>query len=310
VGRPIICLWRYLVPAALPVVALGGLVVIDGAQSRLLPVAAVVVVIGLVRSRWAWRLALRVHWFRTLGDDRVRLHYDPAAAGRYDLPALARQCGADLDRLAAWFGRPLRGRPAMFLFADSAPIARLFGPEYGGTALAPANAILVAAGGPIRETVRHELAHLFGARWNPLAPPLLSEGLAVWLQGTDQGELIDAAAWPWIREPGLGLRALLNPRVFFDVRHRHACYLLAGSFTGFLLRRHGKAAYRRLYGRLSGRRFEREFRDCLGASLEAAERAWRAEVLSGGPLGRRAGSAESPWAAEPQGAPDTGPEIG
>jgi len=78
------------------------------------------------------------------------------------------------------------------------------------------------------------------------------------LQGTDRGEPIDAAAWPWVGEPGFGLRPLLSPRFYFAQPHQHTCYLLAGSFSGFLLRRYGRTAYRRLYGRLSARGFERE----------------------------------------------------
>src|SRR4051812_19298175 len=121
-GRPVLCLWRFWLPVALPAVAVVGLALFDGPHSRLLPVAAVIVVIAHVRSRWAWPLALRVRRFRTLAGGPVVLHYDPAAAGRHDLPALVRQSGADLDRLAAWFGRPLRGPPAVFLFADPAHI--------------------------------------------------------------------------------------------------------------------------------------------------------------------------------------------
>src|SRR5262249_20591633 len=151
------------------------------------------------------------------------------------------------------------------------------------------NAVLVATGRPLREMVRHELAHLFAARWNPNAPPLLSEGLAVWLQETELGEPIDATAWAWIGESGLSLRSLLDRRFFYADPHRYACYMLAGSFTGFLLRRYGLAAYRQLYRRAGGRGFGRVFARCVGESLDAAERQWRHEVRIGGPLGRPPG---------------------
>jgi hypothetical protein len=198
----------------------------------------------------------------------------------------------------------------VFLFSAHADVGRVFGREYGGVALIDANAIAVAAGDSLREDVRHELAHLFAARWNPQAPPLLGEGLAVWLQGTQHGEPIDAMAWPWVGDARLGLRSLLDRGFFFAEPHRHTCYLLAGSFTGFLLRRHGRKAYRRLYARVGRRGFEREFHRCLGMSLDDAERQWRHELLIGGPLGRPAGAADSPWVAEPHGAPDTGRENG
>jgi hypothetical protein len=51
----------------------------------------------------------------------------------------------------------------------------------GGTVLMHANAVLLAADCPLREGLRHELAHLFAFRWNLHAPPLVQEGLAVWL---------------------------------------------------------------------------------------------------------------------------------
>jgi len=304
-GRPALTLWRYLAPAVLPVAALCTFLLLGDLLARLAPAVAVLALIGFVRFRWAWRLAIDVRRFRTVTAGPVVLHLDPALADRYDPAALAGQFASDLDHLATWFGRPLQGRPTVYLFANAAPIARAFGPWYGGTALPAATAILVTTD-RVRETVRHELAHLFAARWNPYAPPLLAEGLAVWLQGTDRGEPIDAAAWPWINEPGLDLRALLNPPFFFAEAHRHACYPLAGSFTGFLIRRYGRAAYRRLYQKLSTRGFARDFEDTLGVSLAEAERAWRLEVRAAGPLGGRAAAAGSPWAAESAAATDTG----
>lgn len=306
--RPVLTIWRYLAPAVLPVVALPVVLLADP-LAPLIPVAVVLVVIGVVRARWALRLAHQVRRFHTLAASSIVLHYDPALAGRYDLPGLSVEFAADLDRLAAWFSRPLRGRPAVYLFADAAPIARLFGPEYGGTALAAANAVLVTTD-RVREAVRHELAHLFAFRWNPYAPPLLAEGLAVWLQGSERGEPVDAAAWPWVGESGLGLRAMLSPKFFFADSHRHACYMLAGSFTGFLVRRFGRAAHRRLYQQISAGGFERAFESALGVTLAAAEQEWRQEVRAAGPLGGLAKAAQPPLAAEPAPAPDMDREIG
>lgn len=294
--RPLLSLWRCLLPVALPVPVLAAAVAFDLYPSRFLWVAGAAVLVGQVRSRSVWRLAAGVCRFHTLADERVTLHYHPTAAQWYDLPALIRRTTADLDRLAGWFGRPLHGRPAVYLMAAPADVARACGLSCGAAALFEPRAILVGAGSPLREEVRHELAHLFADRWNRHAPPLLAEGLAVWLQGTEQGEPIDTAAWPWVGEPGLGLPALLSSRFFHAEPHRYACYVLAGSFTGFLLRRYGKAAYRRLYRRARRWGFDRTFRRCLGVEFAEAERQWRYEALAVGPLGRPAGPEESPWA--------------
>src|SRR5262245_14988821 len=215
VSRPVLSLVRYWGPLALSIVIVLILAVVYGLHSRLLPVGIFVVIVIWARWRWAWSLAFRVRRFRTLATGSVVLHFDPEVASRYDLPALMGQCEADLSRLAAWFGRPLRGRPIVYLFAHSVHFAGLFGRGYGGAAVVGANVVVVAAGEPVREAVRHEFAHLFAARWNPYAPTVLSEGLAVWIQGTDRGEPIDAGAWGWVGEPGLALRNLLSPQFFF-----------------------------------------------------------------------------------------------
>ena len=47
---------------------------------------------------------------------------------------------------------------------------------------------------PLAEIVRHEMVHLFSARWCFSANPLFSEGLAVWLQKTWYGFPVDECA--------------------------------------------------------------------------------------------------------------------
>ncbi len=176
---------------------------------------AIWAVIHQVYYRRYWRLAALVCRFGSHVTDKVMLHYDQRTVNHFDFPTLARQCGETLDSLNTWFGRPLRHRPALYLFHSSADVGRVFGCDYGGYALQDAKVVFVAADTHIREVVRHELAHLFAFRWNLLAPPLLSEGLPVWLQGTDHSKPIDAMAWNWIGEPGMDLRSLLNPKNFF-----------------------------------------------------------------------------------------------
>ena len=115
------------------------------------------------------------------------------------------------------------------------------------------------------------------------APPLLDEGLAVWLQETDRGKSIDAAALPWVCDAKLKLPSLLKREVFFSSRHRDACYILAGSFTGFLLRQYGWQSYRKLFQLCDGKGFEAKFEKCFAVSLKEAERQWRCELLTSSP---------------------------
>jgi len=84
-------------------------------------------------------------------------------------------------------------------------------------------------------TLLHELAHLFSTRWNETATPLLSEGLSVWLQEKHFGQPIDPAVRPLLADRRLKLRSLLDRGFFFSEPQRAACYVVAGSFTGFPL---------------------------------------------------------------------------
>jgi hypothetical protein len=55
--------------------------------------------------------------------------------------------------------------------------------------------------------------------------------------------------------------------------------LLAGSFTGYLIRRFGWDRYRKLYRRCDGVRFRAKFQKYIGVSLEQAEWRWRNELI-------------------------------
>jgi hypothetical protein len=123
----------------------------------------------------------------------------------------------------------------------------------------------------------HELTHLFAIRLNPWAPPLLSEGLATWLQGTYGGYAIDDLAAAWLRQETVRLRPLLDPTGFFAASWG---YTVAASFSGFLIRRSGWDTYRRFYRQeLGAGRFDARFTEYFGLSLEEAEEQWRCKLL-------------------------------
>ena len=56
-------------------------------------------------------------------------------------------------------------------------------------------------------------------------------------------------------------------------------YAIAGSFTGFLVRRIGWPAFKEFYRRASASNFTEVFRDAFGVTLLDAERQWRQELL-------------------------------
>jgi hypothetical protein len=233
------------------------------------------------------RLAWRVRLFRTWRGRRVVLHYEAGLENCRDLAALQRQCEAELDDLAERFGFPLRRRLAVFLFWTWTDISKVFGEGYAGTALYGANAVVLAADMRVEVSLRHELTHLFAGHWNRQVPPLLSEGLATWLDGRSADWLVG----PLLETYRSVVPDLLRRRFFFSPRCRSACYILAGGFTGFLIRRFGWDRYRTLY--LTVRpvhidgvfrpvpgpvRFAATFQKVFGLTLVEAERQWREEV--------------------------------
>jgi hypothetical protein len=249
-------------------------------SEEIIPVAMLAsgaVLLLVFRGRTYWRLCGEIGRFRTVCSQHVTLHYAPTLDGHWDFTVLLQRCKAELDDLTRSFGFRLRRRVVVFLFAACRDIARIR-PRAGGLALPPINAILIGDDGNLREAMRHELGHLFSSRWNLQAPPFLREGLSVWLEGTRMGQPIDVAARPLVANRNLTLARLLNRKFFFSEPHIHACYVLAGSFTAFLIRRYGWERYRRFYRRCVSPRFRAQFVRCFGVSLEKAEWQWRTEL--------------------------------
>jgi len=65
---------------------------------------------------------------------------------------------------------------------------------------------------------------------------------------------------------------------FFDPANRLACYMIAGSFSGFLIEEFGWEAYRQLYRRCSPHLVEWAFQRSLGVSFKVAEELWRKRI--------------------------------
>src|SRR5262249_44087243 len=157
-------------------------------------------------------------------------------------------------------------RIAIYLFSTDHDVACLLGRDVQGFAVYEARAIMLSAGCRtwMQEAVRHELAHLFTSRWSWQAPPLLSEGMSVWLQQTSGGWPVDVGARAWVEDGRLRLAVMLNPRRFHKEPSRRGCYLMSGSFVGYLIRRDGWAKVRKLYRWSDGVFFSAKFRHCFG----------------------------------------------
>jgi hypothetical protein len=67
---------------------------------------------------------------------------------------------------------------------------------------------------------------------------------------------------------------LLYPRNFCSGASPYSCYLLAGGFTGFLIRRFGWDRYGAFYRRAIGIRFRSRFEKHFGMTLETAWQGW------------------------------------
>lgn len=245
-----------------------------------------------LRNCLPWRLLQASRPFLTTSAQRFVLRYDPQLGGVADAQEVLDQAERVLSELESvfgrlplsWYNRPVgtvfRRRINLYLFRSVKGVQEVFGKEYGGLALPSLHVIVVPfVGLPLDETVRHELTHLFTHRWNPVAPPLLREGVSTWVQGTFLGYPVHGTAAVLVRQGGFPLGHLLDARFFFREENCRQCYVLAGSFTGFLVRRFGWDSYRRFYGRAGGR-FDAKFRKHFGLSLEETERVWREKVLA------------------------------
>jgi hypothetical protein len=246
--------------------------------------------LALWRRPWRWRLVRELWRSRAHRSGRVTVYHGAGWHTVIELRALVRLCEREMDELAGRFGFSLRRPLVVVLAHGSGLVSHLRGRPCSGFAVIPWNAIVVASPHrSMRELVRHELVHLFAGRWGLQVPALFSEGLAVWLQGTEAGAAIDDAAQPHFRHRGLRLPVMLKESFFRDPCREHACYLLAGSFTGFLIRRFGWRAYRRFYRAVAGWGgfYRWVFRRQFGLTLEQAEWQWRNELLVPEPIRRR-----------------------
>jgi hypothetical protein len=245
------------------------------------------------RIRWsaALRRAKTVIRFRSSFRNQIVVRYDPSTLDEERVTPIIAMTDACLEELAAWHGFRLRGRVCVVILQRVSAIQAIFGSRSGALAWPAKRTIVVPATGRIEENIRHELSHLFTAKWNSKALPLLNEGMATWWGKHNGGKsATDALAYyfvPW----RLRIGDLVERDRFYQEESLYAAYSLAASFTGFLIRGYGKQCYRDFYQRATERDFERCFYECFAMTLAEAETRWRVEIATTQLLRQRLGRA-------------------
>jgi tetratricopeptide (TPR) repeat protein len=126
--------------------------------------------------------------------------------------------------------------------------------------------------------VRHEATHLLSMRLGPRTPTFKPEGLARWKEQTGAGTPADLDALLMVLAADYRPIDSLLDHAGWE-RNTDYSYAVAGSFTGFLVRRVGWPAFKEFYGLASASNFTEVFRGAFGMTLLDAERQWRQELL-------------------------------
>jgi len=231
-----------------------------------------------VRNRLAG-FALKARKFDT---HQFFLCYHADLADQIDPAEHVRQWEQRLAELTEELGPPTKLPINVLLLPTASDLSRMLDRSLGAMALngtIAAGYDLLEEEDEARETMRHELTHLLSAGWGPRTPAFKVEGLAVWAQQTSEGKPLDfRALTALLGNKTVPLWHLLAPAAFDE--DREYSYILAGSFTEFLLRTYGWRLYREFYRNADADNYETVFDHTFEISLEAAERRWRRELLA------------------------------
>lgn len=227
------------------------------------------------------------------------IHYPTGTEAARDIRWHAVEAEFRYSQLWKFFGVAPADRIRIFLFADSDQKRRWYGADRVDMAKPWRLEVYLTQREFPHPVLKHELAHTFAAvfgdrlfgvsfRWGwalgfvplPKWNPGLVEGAAVAADWAPRGGLTPhewAAAMERLgKAPPLG--AVMGYG-FFGSASSHA-YTAAGSFSRFLVERHGAGPFREVY-RSGG-----DFRGAYGRGLQALEAEWR-RFLQSVPLGER-----------------------
>jgi len=227
---------------------------------------------------WFFRLLWRTRdWWR-VRRGQVVVYHPPGFANAAGVRAILDCCDTQVNSLERRFGFRLRGRVAVLLFKTAREVEEIFRDPCGGRALPFANAILINRQYDPAELARHELVHLYSAQWDVSAPPLLEEGLATWLQGSWWGVPVGREGRRLANELNVPLKDLLDRSFFFAPTNRYACYMVAASFTEFLIRHYGWDVYRKVFKGARRHGTNSMLKKHVGRGLGELEQLWRDEL--------------------------------
>jgi hypothetical protein len=236
--------------------------------------------VSLARQSWQCRFVFRLVWrtrrFRRVSGRDIVLYHSSDLDEFEIIDELLNRSLVELKILEGQFELVLCRPVVVICFANCESIAAIG--TGSGFAMPESNTVAISRNGFKFETVRHELTHLLSAKWDRMAPIFLTEGLAVWSQGTWWGQPVDEQAFVLIKEERQSLPDLLKTSHFYDDRHKDSSYILAGSFTGFLIRNYGWENYGKMFRSARQTGVRRALLNHFGRNPEDLERDWRAEL--------------------------------
>ena len=201
-----------------------------------------------------------------------------------DVARFLEDCEFQLGEVEHFFGRRLRGRVTAFLFRNETQKGQLLGAAETFIAKPWRREVYLQAQGFPHPVLEHEIAHVVAGEFarRPfrvsataagLWPrPGLIEGAAV-AAGWERDELTPHQWARAMRDAGLRPDPARAIGLSFMTSHSGAAYTVAGSFSRFLVERHGRARFRRAYR--SG-----SLEEAYGRPVGALVREWN-EFLGG-----------------------------
>jgi hypothetical protein len=214
---------------------------------------------------------------------RVDLLYASGLGKSLDLAGHAQQWARTLDDLAGELEVEPPAHVTVLVVASAIEFEHVFQRQASGMAGWKGRVVVItaeAAGRPVQcaRVMRHEATHLLSRPLGPQTPIFKIEGLARWKEQTGDGAPADLDALVLVL--GAEYRPLdsLLDRAGWEGDTDYS-YAIAGSFTGFLVRRIGWPAFKEFYRRATASNFTDVFRDAFGVTLLHAERQWREELL-------------------------------
>lgn len=232
----------------------------------------------------AIRFSLSTRGFKVRTGDKVQVRYSCRLDSILNINEYIATCEKILTESCQAFGLSLRRRLIVFLFDRVSEVNRFFQTPRQGSALTGGDAILVAADSRrhnLEGLTRHEITHLLAWYVNGAALEFNNEGLAVWLEKVVDNKPVDfyALAQTILRERS-PLLNLHEASYFYGTDGFSYDFAIAGSFTGFLIRRFGWTEYLRYFQQAVSRNYSAVFQQIFGMTLTEAEIDWHRELHS------------------------------